>query len=127
LCGYLVLTERLWDDPPAYGEAWNFGPRDSDARPVGWVASRIVELWGDGARWEQVVSDPRHEATSLKVDAAKACARLGWAPRLPLDVALEWTVEWYKAYAEGQPIRVMTEEQVARFTERLPASHFSMS
>jgi len=117
LCGYLVLTERLWDDPVGYGEAWNFGPADTDARPVGWIVSRIVERWGDGARWESVASDTRHEAKLLKVDASKARTRLGWSPRLRLEVGLNWTVEWYKEHARGQSAREMTENQIVRFDE----------
>ena len=38
LCGYLLLAERLHADPAAFGEAWNFGPADDDARPVAWIA-----------------------------------------------------------------------------------------
>ena len=30
----------------AFGEAWNFGPADEDARPVGWIASFVVRAMG---------------------------------------------------------------------------------
>ena len=34
LDGYLTLAERLYDDGPAFSEAWNFGPREGDVLSV---------------------------------------------------------------------------------------------
>jgi CDP-glucose 4,6-dehydratase len=119
LHGYLLLAERLWQAPDDYGAAWNFGPPEDDIRPVSWLADAIVRRWGDGASWEAVAGDSRHEATMLKVDAAKARARLGWSQRLPLATGLDWTVDWYRGYLAGQGARAMTEDQIARF-ELLP-------
>ena len=115
LCGYLLLAERLWEAPESFGEAWTFGPPDDDIRPVSWIADGIVERWGGGSRWQSASGDARHEATLLKVDAAKARARLGWEQRLPLAVGLDWTIEWYRAYFAGRPAREMTESQISRF------------
>jgi CDP-glucose 4,6-dehydratase len=125
LCGYLMLAERLWRAPETYDEAWNFGPPEDDIRPVVWIASRIVELWGGGARGEAVSGDARHEAQLLKVDAAKARARLGWSSRLPLETGLSWTVEWYKAYSQGRAARELTEHQIARFDALSPTTPVS--
>jgi CDP-glucose 4,6-dehydratase len=76
LCGYLVLAERLTDEPEAFGEAWNFGPLEEDAQLVAWIADRIVGAWGDNARWQSVNCDKLHEAHFLNVDASKARQRL---------------------------------------------------
>ena len=122
LCGYLLLAERLAEAPEAYGEAWNFGPADDDIRPVGWIASRIVGLWGDGACWEAAPGDARHEATLLKVDASKARTRLGWGQRLRLASGLEWTVEWYRAVARGGAARELMDDQIARFAAITPSN-----
>src|SRR5262249_32032636 len=46
LRGYLLLAERLAEDAATFSEAWNFGPADDDARPVAWIADRIVAQWG---------------------------------------------------------------------------------
>jgi CDP-glucose 4,6-dehydratase len=119
LCGYLILAERLSADPETYGEAWNFGPPEEDVRPVAWLASRIAERWGEGARWEKIGDDGPHEAAILKVDAAKARTRLGWHRRLPLDTGLDWTVDWYRGHAHGKPARELTLDQIMRF-EALP-------
>jgi CDP-glucose 4,6-dehydratase len=49
LHGYMMLAEKLFVQGPAWAEAWNFGPNDSDARPVSWIADRLAGIWGDGA------------------------------------------------------------------------------
>jgi CDP-glucose 4,6-dehydratase len=118
LCGYLTLAERLAEDPAAFSEAWNFGPADEDARPVAWIADRIVALWGEDAAWSHARGDAPHEAASLKVDASKARLSLGWEPRLRLDEALAWTVEWYLRLAAGGSALRLTEQQIARYGGR---------
>ena len=122
LCGYLQLAERLDADADGFGEAWNFGPEDAAARPVGWIAARIVEQWGDGATWLHAAADAPHEAASLKVDASLARMRLGWAPRLRLDEALAWTVEWHRRLAAGEAALALTAQQIARYSELEPAT-----
>ena len=116
LSGYLVLAERLVDDGPDYAEGWNFGPEESDARDVGWLAERMGKLWGDGA---QCASDRRvhpHEATFLKLDCSKARARLGWRPRWPLERTLEQTVAWYRAFYAGADMRALSVGQIAEYS-----------
>lgn len=115
LCGYLVLAERLHAAPEAFADAWNFGPSDDGARPVAWIASQVVTHWGDGASWSNVADDGPHEMTYLKVDASRARARLGWAPRLPLQQALAWTVDWHRRLNNGESARAVTEEQLTSY------------
>ncbi|HTI82947.1 MAG TPA: CDP-glucose 4,6-dehydratase [Acetobacteraceae bacterium] len=115
LCGYLILAERLAENPARFGDAWNFGPPGDHARPVGWVASKVVEHWRERATWDVVSGDGPHEAEALIVDASKARARLGWQPRLTLPEALRWTVEWYRRQAAGEPALALTDSQIAEY------------
>jgi CDP-glucose 4,6-dehydratase len=115
LCGYLVLAERLTAEPEAYGEAWNFGPVDEDARPISWIADRLVKTWGGSARWEKVAGDELHEAKYLKVDSSKARNRLQWRQGLRLAGALDWTLDWYKSFLGGGPALPLTEQQIERY------------
>ena len=32
-----------------FASGWNFGPADSDAKPVSWIADELVRLWGSAA------------------------------------------------------------------------------
>ncbi len=117
LCGYLILAERLTHEPEVYGEAWNFGPVDEDARPVAWIADRVVRAWGDNARWEKMGGDDLHEANFLKVDASKARSRLRWSQALRLDDCLDWTIAWYQKFLDGQSALKLTEQQIDQYTE----------
>lgn len=115
LSGYLTLAERLWQEGPKYAEGWNFGPNDEDARPVSWIVDHLTALWGEGASWEVDVAHHPHEAHYLKLDCSKAKARLNWYPQLNLATALEWIVEFYRAYIQSPDIRPVVEAQINRY------------
>ena len=51
LSGYLLLAERLWEDPKAFSSEWNFGPDPHSVRPVQWLVDRIASHWGVPAKW----------------------------------------------------------------------------
>ena len=115
LAGYLRLAELLYQQGPQRMIGWNFGPREEDAQPVQWLVQRICAQWGAGARWSTDAGHHPHEAGYLKLDSSMAHAHLGWHSRLPLEAALDWTVEWYRAFAAGSDMRALTEEQIRRF------------
>jgi CDP-glucose 4,6-dehydratase len=114
LAGYLALTERLWDDRDLAG-AWNFGPAEEDCRPVRWVCERLASLWGEGLHWQTDAGSHPPETSLLKLDCSRARALLGFRPRLPLERALEWVVEWYRGYDRGDSARKLCESQIERY------------
>jgi len=98
LGGYLCLAERLPENDTFAG-AWNFGPHDEDAVPVGTLVDLVVANWA-GARWESTPeNDAPLEASLLRLNWSKARARLGWHPGLTIKEAVQLTVEWYRAAA----------------------------
>ena len=105
LRGYLTLAERLTQDPARFACGWNFGPADSDAKPVSWIADKLAQLWGGHGSWTHDTGMHPHEDHYLKLDASKARAYLGWHPLLPLHQALDWIVEWYRAFQAGGDLR----------------------
>ena len=117
LRGYLVLAERMVESGPDFAEGWNFGPREEDARPVSWIVQRLVELWGEGAAWRLDAGEHPHEASYLKLDCAKARARLEWSPRWDLAAALEKIVAWHRAFNRGEDMRSFTLRQISHYTE----------
>jgi CDP-glucose 4,6-dehydratase len=109
--GYLTLVERLVQDDHFVG-GWNFGPDPASEVPVKTVVDRLIDLWGDGARWIADGGPHPHEAAYLRLDCEKARMQLGWRPRLDLAQGLRLTVEWYKALAQGRELRRLSVEQL---------------
>jgi CDP-glucose 4,6-dehydratase len=120
LSGYLALAEHLYEHGPAFAEGFNFGPHDTDARPVEWIVERLCAAWGDGAAWELDGAPQPHEATYLKLDCSKARARLGWQPRWTLAETLVRIVDWHKAHANGADMRDVTLAQIASYQNTQP-------
>lgn len=120
VCGYMTLAEKLWESGPTYAEGWNFGPSDEDAKPVSWIVDRLTERWGDGASWQLDAGENPHEAHYLKLDCSKAKTLLKWSPKLHLGDALDWIVEWYRAYLDQKDMRQMTEAQIERYIAAKP-------
>jgi len=120
VAGYLTLAEALWRDRDAFAGAWNFGPRDGDTRPVSWIVERLKERWGAGATWQIDVAPQPHEAGYLSLDCSKARDRLEWRPKLALETALEWIVEWHRAYLDRGDLRQVTASQIARYQGMAP-------
>jgi CDP-glucose 4,6-dehydratase len=111
LSGYLLLAERLWDDPEI-ADGWNFGPDPDDAKPVRWIAERIADLWPDDLAWSVDPGPRPYEAGFLALDSTKARERLGWSPRWDLETALERIVEWHLACRDAADLRALTLEQI---------------
>ena len=119
LSGYLMLAQKLFEEGAAYGEGWNFGPNDEDAKPVSWIVERITEMWGEGVDWAlDRAGNPPHEAHFLKLDCSKAKARLNWHPRWSLAYALRKVVDWYKLFREQRNIRDLTLRQIDDYRNR---------
>lgn len=120
LNGYLTLAQKLYAGGPEYGEAWNFGPEDADAKPVRWVVQELCRLWGHNADYRIDTCQHVHEAGQLKLDCSKAKARLAWRPVLGLAEALEKVVEWSSAAHQGEAdMRMMSLQQICDFEKRI--------
>jgi CDP-glucose 4,6-dehydratase len=113
LSGYLALAQAVASGSGDYPAAVNFGPRDEDERPVGWIVDRLASLWPGGI--EQAPSEeeaPPPEANVLMLDSSLARSALGWTPAWDLGRGLEAVVEWFVAYRDGADIRQVTLGQI---------------
>jgi CDP-glucose 4,6-dehydratase len=111
LSGYLMLAERLITNGAEFADAWNFGPEESDAKPVSWIVSHLTKKILD-ITWEIDSSPKPHESCLLKLDSTKAKAKLNWMPRWPLDTALDKTVEWHQAWKENLAMDEFSIQQI---------------
>jgi CDP-glucose 4,6-dehydratase len=117
LSGYLVLAEKLYQEGPTDGEAWNFGPTDQDSRTVEWIVNYLCRLWGAGATYTVDSQKQPHEARFLKLDCSKAQTRLEWRPRWNLETALGKTVEWLKEYQNKKDIKEVCLRQIQEYEQ----------
>ena len=82
---------------------------------TGQLVTMFCELWGDGAAWENQSENGPHEANFLKLDCSKIKHVFGWRPRWHIREALDKTVEWSKAYLEGQELQKVTDRQILEY------------
>jgi len=117
LSGYLLLAQRLVEQGPRFASAWNFGPRDDDARPVQWLVDKLCALWGGTPAFAVDQGKHPHEAHYLKLDWSKARTELGWQPKWNLEQAIKKTVEWTKAYQSHKDVRSVCLRQIKEYSE----------
>ncbi|NBH33761.1 CDP-glucose 4,6-dehydratase [Clostridiaceae bacterium] len=111
---YLQIVQRQYEDRTVEGY-YNVGPDDCDCVTTGQLATVFCELWGQEARWVSQGDGGPHEANFLKLDCSKLKHVLGWRPRWNIREALELTVEWSKAYLEGEEILAVMDRQIGSY------------
>lgn len=100
LSGYLLLGQKMYEEPIKYAQAWNFGPELSSIIPVWDIAELVTKYYGKGKLSD--LSNPKdlHEAELLSLDISKAKFLLGWKPTLNIDETIKYTVDWYSNYTK---------------------------
>lgn len=118
LSGYLALAQALCSSRE-HARAWNFGPAEEDALPVGALVQRIAAMWPGGLEWAADAPPllAPHEAHHLKLDSSLARAHLDWRPRWDLEEGLRETVGWYCGLAGGEDMRALTLSQIEAFQQ----------
>ncbi len=114
LAVYLRIAMRQYEDR-AYAGYYNVGPDDADCVTTGQLADLFCAAWGDGASWLDRSDGGPHEANFLRLNCDKVKKTFGWQPRLHVDEAVGWTVEWTKAWLTGADMASVTDEQIRRF------------
>jgi CDP-glucose 4,6-dehydratase len=106
LSGYLILSQKLYNDFKEYSQSWNFGPDDKDVRPVNWILDHMVSSWPD-ASWNIDNSVTPYESALLKLDTSKAREKLNWKPLWKLEKSLERIIYWHKAWKSDEDMQLL--------------------
>ena len=117
LSGYLLVGQKLIEEPIKYSKGWNFGPNLDSIIKVWDIAGKVVNFYGAGQVVDiSDVSSP-HEAKLLSLDISNARFNLNWKPTLNIDEALEMTVDWYKKYSVLD-VYALCVEQIEEFVKK---------
>ena len=100
LNGYLMMAERLWDDPH-FAPSLNFGPDHQAAASVAGVLEKASMAYGGGEVVYGDGSEGPHEAGYLMLDSTRARQTLGYRPVWDLDETVTRTMAWYRGLAAG--------------------------
>ena len=117
LSGYLVLAQELYLNGDDFAEAWNFGPKDEDCKPVSWILDQMVIFWGNNARWSLDKNNNPHEAVFLKLDCSKASTRLKWKPKWNLQFTLKSIVDWHQIYKNGGDVKKQCLKEINNYSK----------
>lgn len=115
LSGYLVLAQALYQEGTKFSGAWNFGPRDEDARPVQEVINLLIKSWGLAACWQQDHTEQPHEAHSLKLDCSKAAKYLAWYPKWDLEHSIQSIADWHRSYQQAENMQEQSLKQIHQY------------
>ncbi|RED57583.1 CDP-glucose 4,6-dehydratase [Cohnella lupini] len=117
LSGYLLLAQRMWEQGDDYSKGWNFGPNSESVVTVKKLINMTEKIWPNEVIYSSEGQVEAHEAALLTLNSTKANRELGWKPRLNVDGAVAWTIQWYKAYAEHKDMGDFSAQQIKRFDE----------
>ena len=114
---YLLIAASQYNFPEFAG-TYNIGPNEEDTISTGDLVTLFTEAWGDGLKWyfaRTEVNQP-HEAKTLELDCSKFKKMFDWAPRWDIKTAVQKTVEWTKAWAQGENGKDLMIKQIKEYT-----------
>ncbi len=115
LSGYILLAQKLYENPKKYSHPWNFGPGTQDPKNVGYVAKKIVEVYGKGSVSIEKTSSDFHEANLLQLNCDLAHHKLGWSPRWCVEKTLTNTADWYRLVDNGTSMEEVTDLHINNY------------
>ena len=104
LSGYLLLAQKMYKNQNKYAEGWNFGPRNTDFKPVDWILNNMIDKWPN-SRWNLDTRPNPHEESFLQLDISKAETKLGWSPVWNLSYTLEKIIDWHQAWLKKEDMQ----------------------
>lgn len=98
LYGYLILGQKLYENPQKHSQAYNFSPLDVKEVNVENLVKQLLDIMNNGSYEIDKKAANLHEAQILKLDSNKAKKELGWIPKFDVGKSIKQTAIWYKNY-----------------------------
>ena len=114
LAVYLTIAMRQHEDG-RYQGYYNVGPDDKDCVTTGCLVDMFCRLWGGDVKGVNQYDGGPHEANFLKLDCSRIKSVFGWRPRYGVEEAVQKTVEWSRAYLDGEDMLEVMDRQITEF------------
>lgn len=115
LFAYLMIAQKQYEDKKFAGW-YNVGPDECDCVTTGELTDLFCRIWGNDAKWiNHAEKNAPHEANFLKLDCSKLKTVFGWKPRWHIVEAIEKTIDWTKAWQNGEEITETMNQQISEY------------
>jgi len=114
LFAYLLLAMKQYDEIK-YSGSYNIGPNEEDSATTGKIVKIFIDKWGKDIKINYKNTQKFHETSYLKLNTSKFKNSFDWNPKWNIDVAIEKTVEWTKAWLDNQDISKVMSDQIDEY------------
>lgn len=118
LSGYILLAQKLTENPKLYSSPVNFGPRTTDVLTVSEVLELFCKCFDKKVSYETTEACEYHEANFLSLDCSFANFTLGWRPTWNAQTAVRHTAEWYNAFENRHSIDDLMLAQIDQYQSK---------
>ena len=111
---YLEILKAQQEDK-SKASSYNVGPDEEDCVTTESLVKLFAKYWRDGFTYEIKKDKGPHEANLLKLNCDKLKRVFDWKPKYNIERTVKETVNWYKAYSEGENMLEVTDRQIQEF------------
>ena len=111
---YLEILKAQQEDK-SKASSYNVGPDEEDCVTTESLVKLFEKYWRDGFTYEIKKDKGPHEANLLKLNCDKLKRVFDWKPKYNIERTVKETVNWYKAYSEGENMLEVTDRQIQEF------------
>ena len=98
LRGYIFLIIKLSKNSKLHGEAFNFGPKNSQNKTVAELINEMKKTWKNVLWKKNKNIFLNYESNLLKLNSGKAKKKLKWKPILSFRETISMVTLWYKSF-----------------------------
>jgi CDP-glucose 4,6-dehydratase len=117
LSGYMLLAQKLYEDPIRFSGSWNFGPSIESIKTVKELTEKAIDIFGKGSFSLGEADKNKPESGLLQLNFDKSFRLLGWSPVWNFENTVKATIEWYKNYLEDANPRELSLNNIHQFME----------
>ena len=115
---YLKIITKQVENREKYEGYFNIGPDDSDCINTKTLVEGFKRAWGENFDFDIRPDGGPHEAGFLKLNCNKLKSVYAWKPKIDVNSAIDLSVEWYKAWSNGEDMIDITAKQIELYMDK---------